>query len=224
MQKGTFRRASRRFAGSSASTSKTAGGSALGGFSKYFSGSSTSVNGGSAEAEGPLASLMGTVRSAGQNALSSVGLGSREDPEPELCGLTSFQRIIGFFVTFGLSAVCFMVAFFSLPILIISPSKFATTFSLGSLLAATSFALIRGPRSYFKDLISIPRLPWTAAYFGSLILTLYFSLFMRSYLFTILASVVQMVALVWFFGSYVPGGTCTYSEAPFLCIFYFTIR
>ncbi|KAI8855271.1 vesicle transport protein, partial [Chytridium lagenaria] len=117
-------------------------------------------------------------------------------------------RLAGFFVTFALASICFMVSFFSLPLLMISPSKFATTFSLGSILAACSFALIRGLRAYFKDLILIPRLPWTGAYFGSLILTLYFSLFMKSYILTIMSSVVQMIALVWFFGTYFPGGTC----------------
>ncbi|KAJ3097448.1 Vesicle transport protein [Phlyctochytrium planicorne] len=132
---------------------------------------------------------------------------NRENPEPELFGLTSFQRILGFFITFGLAAVCFLVSFFSLPMMVISPSKFATTFSLGSLFAAVSFALIRGPRAYFKDLMTLQRLPWTLAYFGSLIMTLYASIVVKSYLLTIISSIVQIVALIWFFGSYVPGGT-----------------
>jgi hypothetical protein len=103
--------------------------------------------------------------------------------------------MIGFAATFFMAAICFMVSFFSLPLMIVSPTKFATTFSLGSrkfaniysytidknltlcqVLAASSFALLKGPRAYLKDLFTAQRLPWTAAYFGSLLLTLYFSL------------------------------------------------
>ena len=39
-----------------------------------------------------------------------------------------------------------------------------------------SFAAVMGPLAYFQHLISGPRLPFTAAYFGSIALTLYFSI------------------------------------------------
>jgi hypothetical protein len=48
--------------------------------------------------------------------------------------------------------------------------------SLGSALFLASWAVMMGPWAYVQHLISTPRLPFTAAYFGSIALTLYFSL------------------------------------------------
>jgi hypothetical protein len=48
--------------------------------------------------------------------------------------------------------------------------------SLGSLLFLVSWAFMMGPWTYIQHLTSTPRLPFTVAYFGSIGLTLYFSL------------------------------------------------
>lgn len=48
--------------------------------------------------------------------------------------------------------------------------------SVGSLLFLASFAAVMGPMNYLYHLLSTPRLPFTAAYFGSIILTLVFAL------------------------------------------------
>ncbi|EUC31272.1 hypothetical protein COCCADRAFT_101644, partial [Bipolaris zeicola 26-R-13] len=56
-------------------------------------------------------------------------------------------------------------------------------------------------------LISGPRLPFTAAYFGSIVLTLYFSLGLHSTLLTFIAAAAQLVSLVWYIVSYFPMGS-----------------
>lgn len=48
--------------------------------------------------------------------------------------------------------------------------------SVGSLLFLLSWAVLMGPWVYAKHLVSGPRLPFTAAYFGSIALTLYFAI------------------------------------------------
>lgn len=48
--------------------------------------------------------------------------------------------------------------------------------TMGSILFLASFAAIMGPLAYLQHLLSAQRLPFTAAYFGSLALTLYFSI------------------------------------------------
>lgn len=48
--------------------------------------------------------------------------------------------------------------------------------TFGSILFLTSFAVVMGPVAYAQHLLSTPRLPFTVAYFGSLALSLYFSL------------------------------------------------
>ena len=46
---------------------------------------------------------------------------------------------------------------------------------MGSLLFLLSWAVLMGPLVYAKHLVSGPRLPFTAAYFGAIAMTLYFA-------------------------------------------------
>ncbi|KFY87546.1 hypothetical protein V500_06901 [Pseudogymnoascus sp. VKM F-4518 (FW-2643)] len=48
--------------------------------------------------------------------------------------------------------------------------------SLGSVLFLASWAVMMGPMTYARHLLSAPRLPFTVAYFGSIGFTLFFSL------------------------------------------------
>jgi hypothetical protein len=83
--------------------------------------------------------------------------------------------------------------------------------------AESSFSALQGPIPYIKHLVSPPRIPFTATYFGSLALTLYFSIGvgfvisstdgqLHSTILTLLSAIVQILALLTFFASYVPGG------------------
>lgn len=88
-----------------------------------------------------------------------------------------------------------------------------------------------GPITYIRHLLSGPRLPFTAAYFGSIALTLYFAVGVRplppllspfprlsrlyaderiqlqkSFL-TLFAAIFQLVALIWYLVSYFPMGS-----------------
>lgn len=47
---------------------------------------------------------------------------------------------------------------------------------MGSVLFLASWAVLMGPVQYVQHLISGPRLPFTAAYFGSITLTLVFAI------------------------------------------------
>jgi len=53
------------------------------------------------------------------------------------------------------------------------------SWTVGSLLFLSSWAILQGPVNYAKHLLSAPRLPFTAAYFGSIMLTLFFSIRVR---------------------------------------------
>jgi uncharacterized membrane protein len=65
-----------------------------------------------------------------------------------------------------------------------------------------------GPWTYAQHLISTPRLPFTAGYFGSIGLTLYFSLGLHSTILTLVSAILQLVLLVYYLISYFPmGGT-----------------
>ncbi|KAJ2716862.1 protein transport protein sft2 [Coemansia spiralis] len=121
--------------------------------------------------------------------------------------LTLMQRWVGFGGCAVLALFCFMMAIMSLPMMVLSPQKFATAFSLGGLATIAGIALLRGPRAHTRHLLSRDRLLFTVSYFGSVLSTLFFSAIAHSYLGTLLSVIVQIVALVWYVVSYFPGGT-----------------
>ncbi|KAM3526573.1 hypothetical protein MY4038_006752 [Beauveria bassiana] len=67
-----------------------------------------------------------------------------------------------------------------------------------------SFAAVMGPMNYVYHLLSTPRLPFTAAYFGSIIMTLAFAI--KNTILTLLSALVQLAALAWYLVSYFPMG------------------
>lgn len=125
----------------------------------------------------------------------------------EWFGLTLFQRWMGFAGCAVLALFCFLLAFMSLPMMIVSPQKFATAFSLGGLATISGIALLRGPRAHTKHMLSKQRLAFTVTYFGSVFGTLFFSTIAHTYLGTLVFVCVQVVALVWYVVSYFPGGS-----------------
>ncbi|KAI8321239.1 SFT2-like protein, partial [Martensiomyces pterosporus] len=116
-------------------------------------------------------------------------------------------RWIGFGGCAVLALFCYVMAFMSLPWMIMSPQKFATAFSLGSLATISGIALLRGPRAHTQHMLSRERLLFTISYFGSVFFTLFFSVIAHSYLGTLFFVIIQVVALVWYVVSYFPGGS-----------------
>ncbi|GAA6001649.1 Sft2p [Rhodotorula paludigena] len=136
----------------------------------------------------------------------------RSNEEEAYFALSRWERFLGFLCCIGGAAACFAVAFFiGLPMLALKPRKFAVAFSLGSILFMTGFAVLQGPVAHIKHIFGTERLPFTAAYFGSLFLTLFFALVKHSYLATLVCGAIQCVALVFYFVSYFPGGFQTLS-------------
>ncbi|KAH7042902.1 hypothetical protein BKA57DRAFT_470832 [Linnemannia elongata] len=94
--------------------------------------------------------------------------GDAQQQEEDWLGPTWFQRMAGFAICVAGGLVCFMIAFFvGLPLLLIKPSKFATSFTLGSILLKTS-------------------------------------LYLNNYFLTIVGTVIEIVALLYYFTSYSP--------------------
>lgn len=108
-----------------------------------------------------------------------------------------------------------------------------------------SFSFLWGPVNHLKHLFSSERLLFTSVYFVSLFATLYFALSLQSTIFTSMAAIVQVAALLCFVLSNVPGGQTglkffssicssmvktTVSKAlpvqlyPKICFFYFIIQ
>jgi len=105
-----------------------------------------------------------------------------------------------------LGVICFGLAVSFLPMLLINPRKFSLLFSLGSAFSLSSFSFLWGPYNHLVHLLSKERLPFTIVYISSLALTLYFAMGLQSAILTPIAACAQVIALVWFVVSYIPGG------------------
>lgn len=123
-----------------------------------------------------------------------------------LPSLSKKQRIIGFMTSLVLGIICFGLAISFLPMLVINPRKFSLLFSLGSLFTISSFSFLWGPYNHITHLFGKERLPFTLVYFTTLTATLYFAMGLQSAILTPIAAVMQVIALVWFVISYIPGG------------------
>ena len=126
--------------------------------------------------------------------------------EDHLPSLSSKQRIIGFMTCLIMGIFCFSYSTVYIPLLLFKARKFALLFSLGSVFVMGSFSFLWGPVKHFKHMLNKERLPFTAVYTGTLTLTLYFAMGLQSTVLTVIAASCQVIALVWFVISYIPGG------------------
>lgn len=132
---------------------------------------------------------------------------TRREEEEGFFALSRWDRMLIFIACNLGAAVCFMICFFLFPVLSLKPRKFAILWSVGSLLFLLSWAVLMGPLVYAKHLVSGSRLPFTAAYFGSIAMTLYFAIGLHSTLLTLISSIFQLAALAWYLVSYFPMGS-----------------
>jgi hypothetical protein len=140
----------------------------------------------------------------------NTGLFGAGAPPPSewACGMSLTQRIqVGVLLLLGAGFLFMMSLFVFLPMVLLMPSKFATAFSVGSLLFMAAMAMFRGPRTTIMGFLDRDRLLFTGGYLGSLVLTLYATLVSQSYLLIVLAVVAQVAALLWYASSFIPGGT-----------------
>ncbi|GBG32685.1 Protein transport protein SFT2 [Hondaea fermentalgiana] len=120
--------------------------------------------------------------------------------------LSRSERFRGFVLLLSLSMFFFLLAFFFTSVIVVFPAKFAFSFTMGSVCYMSAFALIKGPSAWLKSVCSGPQLPFTLAYFLSIFGTLYACLVMRSYVFVMFFSVVQVCALGYYAFGNLPGG------------------
>jgi len=126
--------------------------------------------------------------------------------EDQLPSLSKKQRIFGFMTCLILGLFCFSFSTVYLPVIVFKARKFALLFSLGSVFVMGSFSFLWGPMNHFKHMLKRDRLPFTAVYVGTLLLTLYFAMGIQSTILTTIAASCQVIALLWFVISYIPGG------------------
>lgn len=113
---------------------------------------------------------------------------------------------MGFIMCVLMGSLCFTLASLYLPFLIIKSRKFAMLYTLGSLFLILSFSMLWGPVNHIRHLLTVRSLPFTTLYFGSMFATLYFSISAHNTGLTVLFAAVQIMAIVWYIVSFIPGG------------------
>lgn len=147
------------------------------------------------------------IAEAGTGPGAPLPAPSRREEEEGWFVLSRWDRLLVFGACNLAALACFVICFTLFPVLSWKPRKFVILWSFGSLLFLGSFAAVMGPMNYVHHLLSTPRLPFTAAYFGSIAMTLVFALKLHSTILTLLSSLVQLACLVWYLVSYFPMGS-----------------
>mmetsp|Transcript_84257 Transcript_84257/g.153876 ORF Transcript_84257/g.153876 Transcript_84257/m.153876 type:complete len:243 (-) Transcript_84257:46-774(-) len=118
----------------------------------------------------------------------------------------SRQRWMAFFVLLGIGLLLMALSFASLPLILLAPHKFSVVFTTGSLCIMGALSALKGVGDFATHLMSSERLPLSIGYCGSIIGTLWATHWYQSTLLSMVFSFAQMIALIWFFVSYIPGG------------------
>ena len=109
-----------------------------------------------------------------------------------------------------LAALFFILGFaVGLPLITIRPQKFALCFTFGSLTFMSSFAILKGPYEHLTGMIQRDRLLFTVVYATSMLATLWFTMNVggaSGYIMVLTSSAFQIVALLWYLISFIPGG------------------
>ncbi|KAF4380427.1 hypothetical protein F8388_024720 [Cannabis sativa] len=117
-----------------------------------------------------------------------------------LCSLSPTQRMYGF-------AACLIAGlalmFLSL-IVFAKPIKFALLFTIGNVAAVGSTAFLLGPVQQLGMMFDSVRVFATAIYLGCVVLALICALLIHSKILTILAIIIEILALFWYSISYIP--------------------
>lgn len=152
------------------------------------------------------------VKSGANNLYDSLPIyntSTLASQEPLWFQLSRFERIIGFGCCLGASILCFMLSFFMFPVLALKPTKFAFLWLMGSLLFVVSFGILQGPNAYLRHIFSTGRVVFTCVFFGSVLTTMYCAAILKSTVLTIMASVVEVFAILYYAFSYFPFGATT---------------
>ena len=102
-------------------------------------------------------------------------------------------------IAFGVGGFFMLLAFFLIFSIILAPAKFVMCSSMSMLCMIFGLAFLNGPRLYIKKLLLEKNLVASCVLIASILLSLWFSMIMSSYLLSILFCVMQLNAILYFF-------------------------
>merc|ERR1711933_85597 len=101
------------------------------------------------------------------------------------------KKVAKFGLVFLLGIFLITTSFSFLPMLVVSPQKFALSFTFGSTTLMSSFAVLKGPKAMLKSMFSSSKLPVTALYIAGLIGTVVATIVMRNFVLTAVFGLTQ---------------------------------
>lgn len=159
------------------------------------------------EQEGSIFSRFAAIQDSFTNQLQELS-GSLPEAGPLSASFRGrITNAIYLFIASGVFAVLAIVI--GLPTLIIRPVKFVLCMTLSTLLAASSVIVMQKPSVFFANLVSggvIQALP-VVLLLLSMLFTLYVTIFVHRYLSIIFAGALQLLCMLYYLASFIPGGT-----------------
>jgi hypothetical protein len=133
--------------------------------------------------------------------------------------LSMKERTYAFFICFGLGILIELVSLFSIASLVIHPSHFAVTYTLGNILLLLATGFLVGFTRQLKSVFDKKRWIASTVFLSSMLMTLISALVLRKSLLSLIFIIVQGCALAWYVASYIPWGqTCLKSIVNRLCL------
>ncbi|KAL7545538.1 hypothetical protein ACHAWF_008887 [Thalassiosira exigua] len=176
------------------------------GLGSLFSGGEASTGGDGNDGDVESQSLL----AGGAASLASMRSSLEAQLPQRVLGMNYQQRFQVFCALLLLSAVFFALGFFvGIPLLTVRPQKFALSFTCGSLTFMGSFAILKGPGEHLRGMMARDRAPFTIVYLGSMMATMYLTFTVggaQGYLLVLAASALQLLALMWYLVTFLPGG------------------
>ena len=130
----------------------------------------------------------------------------RDQIANKIISLIEVERSIPIFIVliiFGFGLLVF--SFFLLPLVIISPKKFSFCFAVGCILTLISFLFLVGTKIFVNKLLDNKRILFSLSFILSIFIGIGFSLG-NHYFISLICSAVQLVSMVMFFLTFIPGG------------------
>ena len=116
------------------------------------------------------------------------------------------ERSIGIFsvlICIGIGLI--ILSFFLLPIVLVSPKKFSFCFAVGSIFVLISFLFLVGTKNYVNKIMDNKRIFISISFILSIFIGIGFSLG-NHYFISLICSGVQLISMVMFVLTFIPGG------------------
>ena len=123
-------------------------------------------------------------------------------------------------ISVGTGLLCLSLIF--LPLVLISPQKFVSLFSLGASVILLSFIFIYGTKDYCFQLFSSSRAFVSVLFIVSIFVGVYASFIKGFYLISLICAVFQLITLIVFTLSFIPGGQYGISMVWSMVLYPFT--